>query len=104
MIALLTNTIHHPKRTMSPPLAADGSSPLDAQRVTVDRSDEIDRMRYRCPNGHINWDRTNSHIWCQSCSRASEHDDSVDPEHWEIIDERTGETIPWSAVRVVGDG
>lgn len=27
------------------------------------RSNLLDRTRYVCPNGHSDWDRTNSHIW-----------------------------------------
>lgn len=84
-------------------LAADGSAQADAQgTVEIDLNDETDRLRYRCPNGHSTWERTNNHIWCHSCYRASEQDGSVDPEHYHIVDEVDGEEIPWSAVRVEG--
>lgn len=83
-------------------LRCDGSAQADVRPVvTIDRSDAVERQRYRCPNGHINWDRTNSHIWCQSCSRASRQNAAIDPEHWEIVDEKTGETIAWDRVEVV---
>lgn len=79
--------------------AADGSSRLDApDRVVIDPDDEIDQMRYRCPNGHSNWSPTNNHIWCQTCSRQSQHDPDVEAEHYAILDKRTEKEIPWSAV------
>jgi len=84
-----------------PPTIADGSAHADARRVRIDRSNDAERLRYRCPNGHTNWARTNNHIWCQSCSRAAQHDADVDPEHWHIVDEKTDEEIAWSAVEVV---
>lgn len=84
-------------------LRADGSSLEDApKRVVIDRSNATDRWRYTCPNGHVNWARTNSHIWCRGCSQANRHDNDVDPEHYEIHDNKTGEIIPWSAVVLQG--
>lgn len=80
---------------------ADGSSVADAEDVVeIDRSTFLDRARYVCPNGHTDWDRTNSHIWCASCARASGGAD-VDPEHYEIYDKKNDETIAWSRVRLV---
>jgi len=67
--------------------------------VTIDRTGP-DRYRYVCPNGHTNWDRTNNHIWCPECRRQAEHGADVEPEHWEIHDKKTGETIPWSAIQL----
>jgi len=82
-------------------LLTDGSALEDAQpRVVIDRTVEAERWRYRCPRGHVNWDRTNSHLWCQGCRRQAEAGDDVDPEWYEIVDEQTGEKIPWSAVEV----
>lgn len=86
-----------------PPVLTDGSAQADVHRVRIDRDDDVERLQYRCPNGHVNWSRTNSHIWCQSCARQSEHDSDVDPEHWHIVDEKTGEEIAWSAVEVVNE-
>lgn len=84
------------------PLATDGSSALDArQRVEIDRDDDLDRMRYRCPNGHTSWSPTNNHIWCKSCSDAAQHGADVDAEHYAVHDAKTGEEIPWSAVEFV---
>jgi len=80
-------------------LAADGSAAADRRDVVlVDR--EAEPFRWRCPNGHTVWDRTNNHLWCQSCRRALEADHPrVDrAEHHEIVDARTGETVPYAAV------
>jgi hypothetical protein len=87
---------------MSQTERADGSSELDAREIVqIDRTDTMDRMRYRCPNGHTRWDPTNNHIWCKSCSEAAQQGADVHPEHWEILDKKTGEEIPWSAVEFV---
>jgi len=87
---------------MVPPIVADGSSELDSHpRVRIDRDDPIDRMRYRCPNGHTSWAPTNSHLWCKSCADAAEHGADVHPEHYAVLDKRTEEEIPWSAVEFV---
>ncbi|MDS0280328.1 hypothetical protein NDI85_21315 [Halomicroarcula sp. S1AR25-4] len=87
---------------------ADGSAVADAHdEVVIDREDEP--YRWRCPNGHTTWDRTNSHLWCPSCRRAMEQQGQwsimhvQSAEHWEIVDEKTGETIPYSAVRFAED-
>jgi len=88
---------------MSPTtLAADGSALADTHdTVEIDRSQETQRWRYRCPNGHTDWDRTNNHVWCRGCRRAVEAGEDVDPEHYEIVDAKTGEEIPWSAVEIL---
>ena len=81
-------------------LVGDGSAAADSLPIVeIDR--DAEPYRYACPNGHVQWDPTNSHIWCQSCRRQAENGEDVDPEHWEIIDKKTGETIPWDAVRVI---
>jgi len=89
---------------MSPAqMVTDGSSVLDApERVVIDPEDDEEPLRWRCPNGHSNWSPTNSHIWCQSCARAAQHDPEVDAEHYEIVDAKTDETISWSAVDFEG--
>jgi hypothetical protein len=66
-------------------------------------TDDIDRMRYRCPNGHTSFSRTNSHIWCQSCADAAQRGHDIEPEHYAIYDARTGQEIPWSAVEIVNE-
>lgn len=74
----------------------DGSSPRDApSRVTIDTADPASRWRYSCPHGHTTLDPTNGGVWCQSC--ANNHD-IEDPHHHAILDKRTGERVPWSAV------
>jgi hypothetical protein len=86
---------------MSGAVLADGSAVQDRRaKVEIDRTNKADRWRYRCPRGHTNWAQTNSHLWCQSCRRQAEAGEDVDPEWYEIVDERTGEKIPWSAVEV----
>jgi len=81
----------------------DGSGQADRREVVViDATDELDKLRYRCPNGHSNFAPTNNHIWCQSCSRQAQHDEAVSAEHYEILDSKTDEEIPWSAVRYEG--
>jgi hypothetical protein len=83
--------------------ATDGSSRLDARdRVVIDPTDDIDQMRYRCPNGHANFTPTNNHVWCQTCARQSRHDDDVEAEHYEILDKKRDKTVPWSAVEFRG--
>lgn len=84
---------------MTPPIiTTDGSSQADTNPVSIDLSDDLDRMRYRCPNGHTSWTRTNSHIWCKSCSEAAQQGADVQPEHYELLDAKTNEQIPWSVV------
>jgi hypothetical protein len=83
-------------------VATDGSAAADAHdTVEIDRSDDAQRWRYRCPNGHTDWSPTNSHVWCKGCRRAVEAGEDVDPEHYELVDQKTGETIPWSAIELV---
>lgn len=73
----------------------DGSSEGDAPpRVVIDRSDALARWRFVCPNGHADWDPTNNHLWCATC--AALH--GVNPEYWELLDKKTGETVPWASV------
>lgn len=70
--------------------------------VRIDRSDFVQRHRYRCPNGHSSWEPTNSHIWCPTCRRQWEHRDrDVDAEHYHVVDDVTGEEIHWSRVVLV---
>ncbi|MWG34798.1 hypothetical protein [Halomarina oriensis] len=80
-------------------LEADGSSQADAPpRVVIDSTDPLDRRRYRCPNGHVRFEPTNSHVFCRSCADAAKHDDSVSPDHYELFDAKTGEAVAWSQV------
>jgi hypothetical protein len=78
---------------------ADGSAETDAHdRVEIDRSNAAERWRYTCPRGHTRWSPTNSHAWCAGCRQENENGADVDPEHYELLDQKTGETIPYSAV------
>ena len=79
-------------------LAAESS---DSPLVRIDRSRTPQRWRYLCPEGHSNWDRTNNHIWCRSCRRANEAGEDIDPEHYVVLDVKTGEEIPWSRIEIV---
>jgi 5-methylcytosine-specific restriction endonuclease McrA len=82
-------------------LLTDGSSLEDVTLVEIDRSKSPDRWRFSCPNGHTDWDRTNSHIWCRSCAHAAEQGAPVDTEHYELLDKQSGEKVPWAAVRLL---
>lgn len=97
-----TDTVLEARFDTAAELVADGSAAADAHpRVRVDRQDEP--YRWRCPNGHTDWDKTNSHIWCRSCRMQNENGEDMDPEHYEIVDEKTDREIPWSAVELVHD-
>lgn len=83
-------------------IRADGSAAADAgDPVEIDRNDDHQRLRYVCPNGHTRWSPTNNHIWCRSCADACLHNPDVDPEHYFIVDKRTGEEIAWSRVTLL---
>lgn len=91
---------------MRPPThAADGSAKDEGTRsVTIDLNDPTDRWRYRCPNGHAgtSWSPTNNHLYCYGCRRQMDAGEAVSPEHHELLDTKTGETIPWSSVETIG--
>ena len=85
-------------------LRADGSSPGDRSTpVRIDLSEEEERWRYRCPNGHAgsSWSPTNGHIYCHSCRRQMDAGEDVTPEHFELLDAKTGRTVPWSSVELI---
>jgi hypothetical protein len=89
-----------PTKRVMQSTVADGSAAADAhRRVEIDRDDDLDRMRYRCPNGHTRWTPTNNHIYCHSC--ASFADPGEGPEYWRLRDAKTETEIPWSAVEFV---
>ena len=85
--------------------AAPHQDPETVDAVIIDLQDDADRWRYTCPNNHRNWDRTNNHLWCQTCRRQYEagHEE-MDPEHYHVRDQQSDELIPWSRIRIVGDG
>lgn len=87
---------------MSQATRADGSSAQDARApVRLDLSKTPVRLRYTCPNGHSagSWSRTNNHLYCSSCLRQMENGSDVTPEHYHLVDQKTGEEIPWSRVQ-----
>lgn len=69
--------------------------------IEIDRSKPGERYRWTCPNGHTSWAPTNSHAWCHGCHRQSENGADVHPEHYELLDQRTGESIPYARVELV---
>ncbi|MDL5361321.1 hypothetical protein [Halalkalicoccus sp. NIPERK01] len=84
-------------RTESHSPRADGSSTEDRRRIIrIDRTDPIQRMRWRCPNNHTTWEPTNSHAYCASCARHV----GLDPEHYELLDARTGERVSWARIEL----
>jgi len=84
------------------PLVGDGSAGTDAHpTVKVDRTGEP--YRWRCPNGHTTWDRTNNHLWCHACRRAREGGADVEAEHYELVDAKRDRTVPYAAVEFIGE-
>lgn len=67
-------------------------------KVVIDTSDDLDVWRFRCPNGHTSWEPTNGGIYCHSCSQVLSHTPDENPQHHTILDQRTGQEIPWSRV------
>ena len=63
------------------------------EQTTIILSDRGDRWRFRCPQGHANWEPTNHHFWCQTCAGAAEHGVDVEPEFAELHDLRSGELV-----------
>lgn len=87
---------------MVPALVTDGSAAADRKPITeIDRSDALDRYRYTCPEGHTDWSPTNNHLWCATCRRQYEHGEDMDPEHYHVVDQKTGEEVPWTRVELV---
>lgn len=80
----------------------DESSVQDGHpTVVIDRSIPAQRWRWTCPNGHMSWAPTNAHVWCKGCRRQHEAGDDVDPEHYHLMDAKTGATVPYAAVEIV---
>jgi hypothetical protein len=77
-------------------IATDGSAEADVHRVRIDQDDELDRMRYRCPNNHTRWVPTNNHLYCHSCADLA--DAGEGPEYYELLDVKTSERIAWGRV------
>jgi len=84
------------------PVLTDGSAAADSKPIIqIDRSNPVDRYRYTCPEGDVDWSPTNNHLWCATCRRKYEHGRDVDPEHYYVVDQKTGEEIPWTRVELV---
>ncbi|PSQ19577.1 hypothetical protein BRD00_01565 [Halobacteriales archaeon QS_8_69_26] len=64
------------------------------EAIEIDADDELDRWRFTCPNGHTNWEPTNNHVWCATCSRLHE----VDPGYDVLIDRKKDREVPWENV------
>lgn len=91
---------------MARAIATDGSSEQDRHPiVTINVAVETERWRFRCPNGHRgkSWSPTNNHIYCRNCKQQMDNGDDVSPEHYELYDKKTGETIPFSAIRFIDE-
>lgn len=87
-------------------LWADGSALADSEVAPVEIDRDEEPYRWRCPNGHTSWDRTNNHIWCPSCRRALEGDARLEherAEHYHIVDARTDQEIPYEVVEFAGE-
>lgn len=76
-------------------LRGDGSSVHDRRPTVTISTKGHEKWRYRCPQGHCNWDRTNNHGWCPECAAAAAQGVDVDPEFWFVVDQKTGEEIAW---------
>lgn len=85
-------------------IQADGSAKADRHpTVNIDWANPSERWRYRCPRGHAGnaFSPTNSHVYCYSCKRQMDAGEDCSPEHYELVDVKTGETIPYSAIEFV---
>ncbi|UIO98920.1 hypothetical protein Hbl1158_10275 [Halobaculum sp. CBA1158] len=74
----------------------------ESEGVTISRRPP-EKYRWRCPGGHVVWDRTNNHIWCPACRREAEQGRDIDPEHYHIVDDVTGREIAWEDIIVEDD-
>ena len=72
---------------------------MDAETVRIDLADDVDRWEWRCPEGHTQWEPTNRHFWCATCSRQP--DPHLDPTFNELVNWRTRETVPRDQIRLV---
>ena len=66
---------------------------------TINLDDERDRWQWACPVGHRQWTPTNHHWWCAQCANSWD----VDPEFYELMNLRTGETVTRDECRLVTD-
>lgn len=55
------------------------------QTKEIDLADGYDRWRWTYPNGHYDWEPTNHHFWCATCT----HTTGVDGEFQELRDRKT---------------
>jgi hypothetical protein len=57
----------------------------------------IERHRYRCPNGHANWEARDGGFYCITCLTRW----GRDPYFRALEDDRTGETIQPEALDTI---
>lgn len=71
-----------------------------ASKTTDDPTGTGHKERWRCPAGHVSWERTNEHIWCHGCAQDLAHNpNDADPEWHELVDMKTGEAVPFAELK-----
>jgi hypothetical protein len=71
--------------------------------VRIDLDDETDRLAFRCPAGHAQWEPTNKHFYCRTCAAQAQRGADVEPSFDQLRDERSGELIPRERIRLVSE-
>lgn len=71
----------------------------DGIRITIDTEDPVQRWRFRCPQGHTQWEPTNFHWWCAECARNHQQ---IDPEFTKLVDKKTGKVYARDEVLIEG--
>ena len=72
---------------------------MPVQKRKIALRSRLHRARYRCPNGHTNWEAINGHWWCQACANNWD----VEPAFTELRDKKTGETLQRDEVTLFDD-
>lgn len=57
------------------------------------------KARWRCPQGHSSWERTNGGIWCHACAKATTHNPDVDPQYDRVLDLEAGATVAYEIAK-----
>lgn len=63
--------------------------------IQINRSDFVQWNRYVCPLGDSDWVPAGTHARCRSCKRRGD-----DPRHRVLVDQVTGEWIPYANFEV----